>query len=114
MSRESHHEFLEQSAARTVRRALARDAQKLLQREDAAKLRIQTVEPWKRILCLLIGGFLLAASWGLCLDDGNIWAVMLIGALGLAAAFVGMFGRKKSIDDVLEASGDALISGLFD
>jgi hypothetical protein len=114
MSRESHQKFLEQSACRTVRRAQARDAGKTLRREAACKLRMQTVEPWKRIVCLIIGAFFLAVSWMIQRDDGNIWAVLFLGALGLSAMLLGTFGHEKPIDAVLNATGDSFVNGLFD
>lgn len=114
MSRESHPAFLEKSASRTLRRALARDSRKQLDKAEACRLRVQTVEPWKRILCLVLGAASLLASWLAQQAGADLWIVLLLGAVGVVCMFIGTFGRKKTIDSVLDSTANAIVSGILD
>lgn len=47
-------------------------------------------------------------------DEVNGWVVLLLGALGVGVVALGVLGRRKSIDSVLDAASNHLVSGLLD
>ena len=111
MSRESHRTFLERSARRTATRAFARSDHPLT-KDELARLRIQTVEPWKRILLSLAGLACCALALVLCLK-GSLWPESLLFVPGLALLVFGLRGRKQDIDSALGEMAGQLIEGLL-
>lgn len=114
MSKESHQRFLERTARRAVERKRLKDAQRRPTQDAVAKIRIQTVEPWKRISCMLIGTGFLFVSWLIQQNDGNLYAVLFLGFLGTLGLIIGLFGKKRTIESILNATGDSIISNLLD
>src|SRR5688572_16090529 len=98
MSQASHRDFLERSATRSARRAQARAATKRLDREDVAKLRIQTVEPWKRIVCLLAGAGLLGLAGWMWREELSPGALVCVAAIGAMLIVIAAFGWKKPVE----------------
>src|SRR5688572_19195614 len=108
MSRESHHRYLEQAALREAQKAFSRGQERATVR-DFLSLRVQTVEPWKRMCCLLIGcGFGAVAVWLAVEHETNLWAVGFLAALSLLSIIVGIIGWKRPVEVVLNSTADAL------
>ena len=79
------------------------------------RLRVQTFEPWLRILVILFGAASLVGAWLISNNENvNTWIVVLFIALGSVFACVGLFGRKKTVEEVLGIIGDSAISHLLD
>ena len=95
MSKESHKQYLEAAALREAQKALARNPE--TSRNDLRTLKIQTIEPWKRIIA---GAMSLALSCvGVYLntsDHGTTgpWFIC-VGILGLLFS---IFGWKRTLD----------------
>jgi hypothetical protein len=114
----------EQRRARYVERAALREAQKAMQRqgggplsrEELLQLRIQSVEPWKRILVGLTGaafggfGLMVFAS-----DDATAGGIALI-VLGTALLIAGLVGRRRTVevclDQIATQLADAVLSAI--
>ena len=112
-------ETLSRQAIRLARRKSIKAGHPLT-REEILRLQIQTVEPWKRIVIILIGivfGFFALWSYQ---SDARIWVLILFGVCSLGIAICGAFGRKSYIDRELKKLADdgptqvldAIINGL--
>jgi hypothetical protein len=117
MYREHRKRFLERAALREARKALRRSSSGSFTKDDMLHLRIQTLEPWLRILVIIIGLVCWGAIWLITHDAGtdiNIWVLLLLGFLGLFFVGTGVFGWKKTVEEVLGMLGEAVISNLLD
>jgi hypothetical protein len=112
---------LSRQAIRLAQRK-SRKAGRVLTREEVLRLRIQTVEPWKRIVIVTIGLLFGALSLICYLKEAPVW---IWAAFGLASAIIvlcGAFGRKaylvrelkKLKDEAPSAILDAIVNGLID
>ncbi len=112
--RSSHKDFLERAALREAQKAFRHEAARP-SIADFLALRIQTVEPWKRLACVIVGlGWCAFALW-LSLDrNGSPWAALLLGMLGLFCLVVGVLGWKRPVEEVLDATAQALFNRLTD
>ena len=79
MSRESHRKYLENAALREAQKAIARKGRENFSRDELLRLRIQIVEPWKRIVLGLLGLVLSGISIASFLQ-GPSWAGYLVAA----------------------------------
>lgn len=111
---------LSRQAIRLAQRK-ARRAGRPLTREEVLKLRVRTVEPWKRILIISMG-LLVGAFSFLCFRLEAPWWVWGPFALGASVCiFCGAFGSKAYVDHELKkmkAEGptrvlDAIINGMI-
>lgn len=68
---------------------------------DLAKLRIQTVEPWKRVV---LGGmgFLLGGTGVYAQKADAKWLALLFLTLGAFCLLASIFGRKRTVDAALD------------
>lgn len=101
MSQASHRAFLENSARRAAVRAALRNGHAVPTVEDLRGLRIQTVEPWKRIVVALVGLFFLAVTVHGIRDDFNWVALLFFGGLSLVCLLIAIFGCRRSIQEVV-------------
>lgn len=101
MSRESHKRYLEQAALKAAQKAFDKKAPHPLDRESLGRLRIQTVEPWKRILLGLLSLFFLWPGITLIITE-PFWAGVIVTAIGAGLLAFAMLGRKKTIDAALD------------
>lgn len=113
MSKESHRQFLEKTALRQAQKAIVRSGRDNLKKEDLARLRIQTLEPWTRIFLLVFG--LLAVGAGLLAHKADVrWLALLLFIGGGLGVFAAMVGRKKTITAALDGIDVLqLLEGLF-
>jgi hypothetical protein len=92
-----------------------------LSREDILRLRVQTVEPWKRVLIMAIGVLVGAFSF-MCYRFGApewLWAAFSLCAIIILLC--GAFGRKSYLDRELQKLADdgptrildAIINGML-
>lgn len=108
MSKESHRQYLEAVALREAQKALVRNPE--TSRNDLLTLKIQTIEPYKRIM---VGALSLSVSGvGIYLtksDHGTAgpW-FMCIGVLGLLFS---IFGWRRTLDGL---SGAIDMGEIFD
>ncbi|MFT3869930.1 MAG: hypothetical protein QM715_15880 [Nibricoccus sp.] len=109
MSTESHKRYIEQQALREAQKAIDR-GQSSLRKENCANLRVQTLEPWKRVL-VAFGGVLLVTS-GLFASREDIgWLALLLFALGGLTVLGAVFGIKKTVEAALNGVD---VSYIFD
>ena len=113
MSRESHRRYLEEIARREARRTIERLGRDRLKREELGKLRIQTLEPWMRIMLLVFGLLLIGA--GLFANRAEVrWLAFLLFFSGGLGVFAAIIGRKKTISAALDGIDVLqLFEGLF-
>ena len=113
MSRESHRQFLERTALRQAQKAIVRSGRDNLKKEDLARLRIQTLEPWTRILLLVFG--LLFIGAGVLVSAVDVrWLALLLFISGGFGVFAAIVGRKKTITAALDGIDVLqLFEGLF-
>jgi hypothetical protein len=113
MSRQSHQTFLEKSALREAQKAFSRDKSGATLR-GFCSLRIQTVEPWKRAVCVLVG----LALGGLALwshsQNFNVWLTLFFASLAVFSALAGALGWKRPVDVILEATAEVLFRRVLD
>lgn len=113
MSQDKHRKFLEHSALREAQKAI-RSRGDSFKKEDLGRLRIQTVEPWKRVVALLIGGFFGVLTVVAIREKYHVIALVLFPMLALLFFGAGVFGYKKPIDTVIDAAADAAFSRIID
>jgi len=113
MSRESHRRYLEKTALRQAQKAIVRSGRDNLKKEDLARLRIQTLEPWTRILLLVFG--LLFIGAGVLVSAVDVrWLALLLFISGGLGVFAAIVGRKKTITAALDGIDVLqLFEGLF-
>ena len=98
-------EKLSRQAIRLAQRKSLK-AGRLLTREEILRLRVQTVESWKRILIITLGLLGLAFSF-LCFRHGAPWWIWTAFALcSTIVVFCGAFGRKAYLDRELQKMKD--------
>ena len=114
MSKKSHKRYLEQSALREAQKAIDRHGRTTFKREDFCNLRIQIVEPWKRIVALVIGAFFGVLTSIAIKDDYHLAAVIAFTATSLLFVIAGLIGYKKPVDAVIDAAADAGFDRLLD
>ena len=114
MSRESHQRYIEKAALREAQRAFGGDRGNASIR-DFLTLRVQTIEPWKRIACVVVGtGFGAFAVWLASGPQASAWAVAFFAALALFTIVVGAVGWKRPVEAVLDVTAEAVFRRLFD
>src|SRR5690606_497485 len=101
MSAKSHREFLERSAREAALRARERDAARFRSPADVGRLTFQTVEPWKRIVMVLVGLVITAA--GIAVADDSLIGGGVITLLGLLIILFGFRGRRRHLDAVFDS-----------
>lgn len=82
--------------------------------DEIRKLKCQTVEPWKRILAIIIG--LSFNIFSLFLIEKAPDAFLIIIALfivGLIIIILGILGNKKTIDEMILKTGDGLMEAIL-
>lgn len=83
--------------------------------DEIKKLKCQTVEPWKRILGIIIGLGFLALSLILIkkhpLEFFIPFVCVLISLIIVTAAII---GSKKTVDEILMQTGDGILRGILD
>ncbi|PTX90634.1 hypothetical protein [Opitutus sp. ER46] len=102
MSWESHQRYLERQALRAAQKAIDRGALTAERRADASRLRIQTVEPWKRAL-LALASVALGITAYLTLDalPVAVSGGLFVGS-GLLLAFAAL-GIRRTAEAVLDS-----------
>lgn len=83
--------------------------------EKIKKIKVQTVAPWKRALSIVYGvGILLLSSF--LLKNQESITFKIFGIFGLIISgyvfIVGVFGKKKTIDEVLLGVTDSILTAL--
>lgn len=101
MSAESHKRFLEQRALREAQKAIDLRGHEGFGGGDFARLRIQTVETWKRVL-LGGTGFLFGGAGISALMEGFDWFAFGLFALGALCLFASILGRKRTVEAALD------------
>jgi hypothetical protein len=114
VNRERHERYLEQSARRAAPKAITRHSAPV-DREALLALRVQTLEPWKRVALTLAG---LAIGFGgvwLGTETGFATLVVVSVVVSTPLLLFGLFGRRKTVEQILDAmsseiAGEALSS----
>ena len=101
MSRESHERFLKQAALREAQKAIDRHGSDTIKKEDFHQLRIQTVEPWKRII-LFVFGALICGLGVLAIREVTVWLGVLIFLGGIFCLGAALIGKKKTVVAALD------------
>lgn len=114
MSDKSHQQYLERNALRAAQKAIDRKGRDGFTKNDFAHLRIQTVEPWKRIILFIPGALSLVAGVFMVLEK-NWWAGILLGGIGAVIIFIAILGKKKTIETALDGIDVfTILGGLLD
>lgn len=83
--------------------------------EKIKKIKVQTVAPWKRVLAIVYGiGFLLITFFLLKNQESialNIFGILCLIISGYVF-IVGVFGKKKTVDNILFGITDAILTAL--
>ena len=114
MSRQSHEEFLKRSVRQTLARERERRDKEHWSVDEVRKLKIQTVEPWKRVVYGFLG--LTTAVGGMLTfnEKNRVLGVVLI-LVSLVLMVVATFGIKKSVDAVINSIDLVdIVSGVVD
>ena len=93
-----------------------------LTRDEILRLRIQTVEPWKRIFIILAGMVSSILPLWCYWHHAPVWIVVLFAAGSVFTILCGAFGRKTYLDRELKKFADdgstrildAIINGAID
>jgi hypothetical protein len=101
MSTESHKRYLEQRALREAQKAIDRGGRDGFGGGDFARLRIQTVEPWKRVV-LGGTGFLFGSVGIYALKESADWIAVIFLVLGASCLLASIFGRKQTVEAALD------------
>ncbi len=101
MSAESHKRYIEQCALREAQKAINRHGRSAFGKEDFAGLRIQTVEPWKRVLLALLGALSAAGGYYALTDDIG-WLSLILFTLSLLLLLAALFGVRKTVEAALD------------
>jgi len=111
MSKESHRKYLEASARREALKMLQRKPG--IQKDGLRTLKIQTIEPWKRVIAGIISLGLVAFGVYLIRDDSGKIGAWLIFA-GIMGLLFSIFGWRKTLDGLSNAIdiGD-ILDGIF-
>lgn len=99
-------DILSRQAIRLAQRKASK-AGRLLTRDEILHLRVQTLEPWKRILIITLGLLFGAFSY-LCFRLDSpwwLWAAFALGAVIIVCC--GAFGRKAYLDREIQKMKDA-------
>ena len=114
MSRQSHEEFLKRSARLAVTKERERRDKERWSVDEVRKLKIQTVEPWKRVVYGFLG-ITTAVGGALTFSEKNRGLGALLIVVSLVLMFVATFGVKRSVEAVCN-SVDVLegLSGIVD
>jgi len=100
MSKESHRQYLERQALREAQKGIDRRGRNGFGVNDFGGLRIQTLEPWKRVLLGSVG--LLFGGLGVdALYDGAGRAALVPLVLAASGLLISLFGGKRTIDAAL-------------
>jgi hypothetical protein len=108
--------FIEQSALRAARKALAAG------RIDGSRaslldLRVQTMRPSERIYTLVAGLAFAGTGLTLWLRDGSVIIVVVCGIAAVATVAVAVVGCRRPFGNVLrslgEEVGDSIVSGII-
>ena len=99
-----------------ARRAAKKQAKKLgrpLKSKDIKELKVQTVPLWAQATLIIVG---LASIFGgiyAQIKHENTWLCVILSVLGLAFCLCGLFGKKKTVEDVagqvLDQSVDTVV-----
>jgi len=100
MSRETHKRFIERGALREAQKAVDRHGRDSFRRETFAQLRVQTIEPWKRVSFASLG-FLIVGAGVYTLQEDIPWLALLFFMLGAFCVLASILGRKKSVEAAL-------------
>ena len=71
-------------------------------KSDILKIKIQAIEPWKRIVIFntgIISEFIMLIS---IIYKGPLWIVIVFGFFGFTLILFGIVGKKKTIDQMLQ------------
>ena len=111
MSRETHRRYLESSARRGARRALERNPE--VSRDELRSLKVQTIEPWKRVVAGLLSVSLSVTGGWLAKSDQRVIGLCMLG-VGVLGFLFSIFGWRKTLDGLSSAIdiGD-ILDGLF-
>lgn len=116
MNYQRRAKYLERAALREAKREVFRRDGKPLTRDELLELRIQSVEPWKRILLSVIGA--IALTFGSLItvkcNGPEYVGGLVVALLGLAAFLNGLFGRRRTVEECLRQVGEALTNNVIE
>lgn len=101
MPTESHRRYLEKQALREAQKALDRHGADHFRQLDLARLKIQTMEPWKRLLLAFLGLASGPGAYGALIADIR-WLSGLLFLLVGGLLLKGILGSKLTIERALD------------
>ncbi|MDP3073480.1 MAG: hypothetical protein Q8N18_24530 [Opitutaceae bacterium] len=115
MNPEKRAHYIERAAVRAAQSYIRRHDGSPLSRDQLLELKIQSVEPWKRILLCVLGGVpLVVGGIALTRTDGGEFVVSLgFALLGLVVFGTGLFGRHRTVNECLSQLAEHLAEGVL-
>ena len=95
-------QYLEQQALKAAQKAIKGSGKQHMDVDDMAMLRIQTVRPWHRVILGILGLLMLVGGL-VSIDSESLWLTLPLMVFGVALIVVGMIGRKRTVQSVLDA-----------
>ena len=91
-----------------------RKRKKEFSQEEFLRCRVSTVPHWKRIVVIIVGiGFSALAVLIYLEAEIPIWGI-LFGIFSLAVLLIGIFGRRKKVETVLNGLDSAVSTNIID
>ena len=81
--------------------------------EEIKKMKVQTVPVWAQVTLIIFGSALIVFGIYVQIEYENIWPCVILFLLGLFFVLLGVFGKKKTVEDaagqVFDQSVDAAV-----
>lgn len=115
MNPEKRARYIERTALRAAQKEIQRNDGKPLTRDELLDLKIQSVEPWKRVLLGVLGGIpMVCGAIAATRTDGGEFVVWIgVTLFGLIFFCIGLFGRRRTVDECLSQLGEGLAEGVI-
>jgi len=68
--------------------------------EEIKKMKVQTVPVWAQITLIFFGGAFIFFGAYAQLEHESTWTCLILSLIGLAFMLLGVFGKKKTVEDV--------------
>lgn len=98
----SRQQYLEQQALQAAQKAIRCSGRQHMDVDDMAMLRIQTVQPWHRVMLGILGLVMLVGGI-VSIDSESLWLALPLIGFGVALIVVAIIGRKRTVQSVLDA-----------
>jgi hypothetical protein len=106
--------YLERAALREAQKALRREGKESFTRDELLQLRIQSVEPWKRIVLGTLGTACSGTGVYVLFEKDAMFGGLFLVVFGIVFLLIGLIGHRKTIESCLEAIGNEPANGVIE